>query len=475
MNIRDSVYMDGKWRKPSGNEWLEVENPCTETVVGRVAMGNTADVDTAVTAAGRAFESWSTTSVEEREDFLLRIAEALAERQDEIGDTIAGEMGMPVTWARMLQAGLPIAAFNSFARIIKDYPFAYGADSTHIRREPIGVCGFITPWNYPLHQIAGKVAPAIAAGCTMVLKPSQLAPLNAFLLAEIMEAVGLPPGVFNLVCGSGNEVGQALAAHAGVDMISLTGSTASGVKVARTAAGTVKRVTLELGGKSANILLPDADFEVAVPEGINACFLNSGQTCSALTRMLVPRDRQAEAIEMAVAETETLVMGDSSDEDAFLGPLVSRDQRESVREYIRRGIEEGARLVLGGPEPPAGFVTGYYVRPTIFADVRPEMTIAREEIFGPVLAIIPYDTEEQAVRIANDSIYGLSGAVWSTDLDKARSVAAKLRTGQVFLNGAGFDVYAPFGGYRQSGNGRERSRYGLEEFLEIKAIMGYNP
>ncbi len=474
MKNHDRFYIDGQWVHPVGSETVDVENPCKEEIVARVAMGNTDDVNAAVKAARKSFDSWSQTSIEERADFLLAIAEALTERQDEIGDAISAEMGMPVTWARILQAGLPIAAFNSFAQIIKDYAFAFSRESTHVVREPIGVCGFITPWNYPLHQIAGKVAPAIAAGCTMVLKPSQLAPLNAFLLAEIMDAVGLPPGVFNLVCGSGTEVGQALAAHSDIDMISLTGSTASGVRVARTAAQTIKRVTLELGGKSANILLSDADLEVAVSEGVNACFLNSGQTCSALTRMLVPRKMQAEVIELAIAETETLVMGDTADEDAFLGPLVNARQRESVRQYIRKGIQEGATLVTGGTEPPEGFDIGYYVRPTIFADVNPSMTIAREEIFGPVLAIIPYDSEEEAVRIANDSIYGLSGAVWSADMEKARNVAKRLRTGQVFLNGAGFDVFAPFGGYKQSGNGRERSPYGLEEFLEIKAIMGYH-
>jgi acyl-CoA reductase-like NAD-dependent aldehyde dehydrogenase len=309
----------------------------------------------------------------------------------------------------------------------------------------------------------------------MVLKPSRLAPLNAFILAEIMEQVGVPPGVFNLVCGSGPVVGNAITTHTDVDMLSLTGSTASGVRVAQAGALTIKRVTLELGGKSANILLDDADFEFAVPEGVNNCFLNSGQTCSALTRMLVPADRQSEVVDLARSEAESLVIGDAFDDETFIGPLVDAEQQRSVREYIRKGISEGATLVTGGPEPVDGLGKGFYVKPTIFADVTAKMTIAREEIFGPVLCIIPYKTEAEAIQIANDSIYGLSGSVWSADPERAKQVARQIRTGQVFINGAGFDVHAPFGGYKQSGNGRERSKYGLEEFLEIKAIMGYHP
>lgn len=475
MKTYNSVYIDGKWVKSDSNETFAVINPCNESVVATVAMGNAVDVDNAVKAARKAFASWSQTPVAERADILSKISDALADRQDEIGDTIALEMGMPSTWARMIQAGLPISTFASFSEIVKDYSFEYAQGTTQIIKEPIGVCGFITPWNYPLHQIAGKVAPALAAGCTMVLKPSRLAPLNAFILAEIMEQVGVPPGVFNLVCGSGSVVGNAITTHADVDMLSLTGSTASGVRVAQAGALTIKRVTLELGGKSANILLYDADFEFAVPEGVNNCFLNSGQTCSSLTRMLVPADRQSEVIELARSEAESLVIGDAFDDDVFIGPLVDAGQQRSVREYIEKGIHEGATLVTGGPEPVDGLEKGFYVKPTIFADVRSDMTIAREEIFGPVLCIIPYQTEAEAIQIANDSPYGLSGSVWSADPERAKQVAKQVRTGQVFINGAGFDVHAPFGGYKQSGNGRERSKYGLEEFLEIKAIMGYYP
>ncbi len=475
MKTYNSVYIDGKWVKSDSNETFAVINPCNESVVATVAMGNAVDVDNAVKAARKAFASWSQTTVVERADILSKISDALADRQDEIGDTIALEMGMPSTWARMIQAGLPISTFASFSEIVKDYSFEYAQGTTQIIKESIGVCGFITPWNYPLHQIAGKVAPALAAGCTMVLKPSRLAPLNAFILAEIMEQVGVPPGVFNLVCGSGSVVGNAITTHADVDMLSLTGSTASGIRVAQAGALTIKRVTLELGGKSANILLDDADFEFAVPEGVNNCFLNSGQTCSSLTRMLVPAERQSEVIELARTEAESLVIGDAFDDEVFIGPLVDAGQQRSVREYIQKGIHEGATLVTGGPEPVDGMEKGFYVKPTIFADVRSDMTIAREEIFGPVLCIMPYQTEAEAIQIANDSPYGLSGSVWSADPERAIQVAKQIRTGQVFINGAGFDVHAPFGGYKQSGNGRERSKYGLEEFLEIKAIMGYYP
>ncbi|MBA4367993.1 MAG: aldehyde dehydrogenase family protein [Desulfobacterium sp.] len=475
MKTYNSFYINGKWVKPDSKDTFTVINPCNESVVATVAMGNAVDVDIAVKAAHSAFASWSKTPVVERADILSKISDALADRQDEIGDTIALEMGMPSTWARMIQAGLPISTFASFSEILKDYPFEYAQGTTQIIKEPIGVCGFITPWNYPLHQIAGKVAPALAAGCTMVLKPSRFAPLNAFILAEIMEQVGVPPGVFNLVCGSGSVVGNAITTHTDVDMLSLTGSTASGVRVAQAGALTIKRVTLELGGKSANILLDDADFEFAVPEGVNNCFLNSGQTCSALTRMLVPADRQSEVIAMAKSEAESMVIGDAFDDDVFIGPLVDAEQQRSVRDYIRKGISEGATLVTGGPEPVNGLEKGFYVKPTIFADVTSRMTIAREEIFGPVLCIIPYKTEAEAIQIANDSLYGLSGSVWSANIERAKQVAKQIRTGQVFINGAGFDVHAPFGGYKQSGNGRERSKYGLEEFLEIKAIMGYHP
>lgn len=474
MKTYDHFYIGGKWVAASGGELRDVINPSNEEPIARVAMGNTVDVDRAVASARKAFPAWSHTAVKERSDILLRLSDALAERQDEIGTVIASEMGMPVLWAQMIQVGLPISTFSSFAQIVEEYAFEYAQNSTQIIKEPIGVCAFVTPWNYPLHQIVGKVAPALAAGCTMVLKPSQVAPLNAFLLTEIMNDVGVPPGVFNLVCGAGSEVGQALAEHPGVDMVSITGSTASGIRVAQAGAKTVKRVTLELGGKSANILLDDVDLSLVVPEGVNACFMNSGQTCSALTRMLVPAAMQAEVVEIAKEEAENMVVGDAFDDESFLGPLVDASQQQSVMAYIRRGIEEGATLVTGGPEKPEGLEKGYFVKPTVFANVKPGMTIAQEEIFGPVLSIIPYETEEEAVQIANNSIYGLSGAVWSEDHERAVRVARQIRTGQVFINGAEFDIFAPFGGYKQSGNGRERSKYGLEEFLEIKAVIGYN-
>ncbi|MFH2064846.1 MAG: aldehyde dehydrogenase family protein [Pseudomonadota bacterium] len=474
MKQYDKFFINGKWVEPSGKGRRDIINPSNEEVIAVIPMGNADDVNRAVAAAREAFPSWSRTSVQERAEILSRLSDALAEHQDELGRIIASEMGMPVLWAQMIQVGLPISTFSSFSQIVMEYPFEYARNNSQIVKEPIGVCGFITPWNYPLHQIVGKVAPAIAAGCTMILKPSRMAPLNAFRLTEIIAEAGLPKGVFNLVCGSGAEVGHAISAHPDIDMVSITGSTSSGIRVAKTGAETVKRVTLELGGKSANILLDDVDFSLAVPEGVGACFLNSGQTCSALTRMLVPADRQAEVVEIAKVEVENMVIGDAFDDETFLGPLVSAEQQKSVMDYIRKGMDEGAALVTGGPERPEGLEKGYFVKPTIFADVKPHMTIAREEIFGPVLSIIPYQTEEEAIRIANDSIYGLSGSVWSSDRERAKKVAKQMRTGQVFINGAEFDIFAPFGGYKQSGNGRERSKYGLEEFLEIKAIMGYN-
>ncbi len=469
-----NLYINGSWVPSQSTDTIEVINPSTETPFAIVAMGNEADVDLAVEAARLALPSWSATSVNTRVDLLKKISEALTARQTEIGDMIATEMGMPAPWAGMIQVGLPIAAFSSFADILTDYEFEYAMAGTQIIKEPIGVCGFITPWNYPLHQIVGKVAPALAAGCTMVLKPSQLAPINAFLLAEVLDDAGVPPGVFNLVSGAGSKVGKAISGHPDIDMVSITGSTQSGIKVAQSGAETIKRTTLELGGKSPNLLLEDADFSAAVAKGVSDCFLNSGQTCSALTRMIVPSSRQAEVVEIAVATAESLVVGGAFDTGAYIGPLVDSDQQQSVTGYINKGIEEGARLVTGGPGRPEVPDKGYFVKPTIFADVKPDMIIAQEEIFGPVLCIIPYETEDEAIRIANDSLYGLSGAVWSADLKRARNAARQIKTGQVFINGAGFDINAPFGGYKQSGNGRERSKYGLEEFLEIKAAIGYN-
>ncbi|MBU3914131.1 aldehyde dehydrogenase family protein [bacterium] len=468
------LYINGAWVSSQGNDTIAVVNPSTEEAFASVVMGNEEDVNLAVASARQAFQSWSTTPVPTRVNLLTKISEAMTARQNEIGDTIAMEMGMPAPWARMIQAGLPIATFASFSKILADYSFKESMGGTRILKEAIGVCGFITPWNYPLHQIVGKVAPALAAGCTMILKPSQLAPLNAFILAEILHEVGVPPGVFNLVSGAGSRVGQAISAHPDIDLVSITGSTRSGIKVAQSGAETIKRTTLELGGKSANLLLEDADFATAVAKGVYDCFLNSGQTCSALTRMIVPINRQEEVIKIAKATAESLVIGGAFDEGVYIGPLVDKGQQDSVRGYISKGIEEGATLVTGGIDIPPNLSKGYFVKPTIFADVKPNMTIAQEEIFGPVLSIIPYRNEKEAIEIANDSLYGLSGAVWSANVDRARNVAKQMRTGQVFINGAGFDINAPFGGYKQSGNGRERSKYGLEEFLEIKAVMGYN-
>ena len=466
------IYVNGSWVSPFGKDVIDVVNPCNEEVIARVTMANEKDVDNAVKSAREAFPAWSKTSVAERSALMIKLSKALAARQDEIGDTIAREMGMPAPLARMIQAGLPIAALDSFVSILNDYQFEYPMGRTTIVKEAIGVCGFITPWNYPLHQIMGKVAPAIAAGCTMVVKPSQIAPLNSYILAEIMDEIGMPPGVFNLVVGAGSNVGHALASHPDVDMVSLTGSTSSGVKVMQAAANTIKRVTLELGGKSPNVLLEDADFNTAVMKGVYGAFLNSGQTCIALSRMIVPADRQKEVAEMAANTVKTMKMGDAFAEGMYLGPMVDGNQQKSVRGYIEAGIREGATLVIGGPEQPEGLDKGYYVKPTVFADVKQEMTIAREEIFGPVLVIMPYKTEEEAIEIANGTVYGLSGSVWSGDIERARRVAKEIRSGQVFVNGGDFDINAPAGGYKQSGIGRERSKYGLEEYLEIKALIG---
>ncbi len=473
MEEYDRLYIGGQWVAPEINAPIDVINPCTQQPVARVAMGGLADVDRAVAQARKALPQWAATPAARRVKLLNDLADAMEARQDEIGDTISREMGMPSVWSRMIQAGLPVAASRSMAAILKGYEFQAPLGTTMVVREPVGVCGFITPWNYPLHQIIGKVAPALAAGCTMVLKPSQLAPLNAFILADIMDKLDLPPGVFNLVTGTGSQVGEAISAHPGIDMVSLTGSTRSGVLVAQAAARTIKRVTLELGGKSPNVLLADADFDAAVSKGMFNCYLNSGQTCTALSRMIVPKDRQEEVIDMAMAAIAVMEMGDAFDDQVYLGPMVDGDQQASVRNYIKSGTAQGATLVTGGPEQPETLPKGYFVKPTIFADVTPEMTIAKEEIFGPVLCIMPYDTEDQAVAIANDTVYGLSGSVWSGDLEKARTVAGRLACGQVFINGADFDVNAPAGGYKQSGLGRERSRFGLEEYLEVKAMIGY--
>jgi aldehyde dehydrogenase (NAD+) len=471
VNVRDKIYIGGEWVSSSGGGVLEVINATTEQVMGSVPDGTAADVDAAVAAARAAFESWSQTSVQERADWMAKIASALGARMDEIAALIAQEVGMPLKLSTMIQAGLPTTTFSSMPQLLAETEWEEQVGNSLIVREPVGVVAAITPWNYPLHQIAAKVAPAMAAGCTVVLKPSQVAPLNAALLADVIDEVGLPAGVFNLVTGRGSVIGEALALHPDVDAISFTGSTTAGRKVSEAAAGTIKRVALELGGKSPNIILEDADLEPAIKDGVAKCFLNSGQTCSALTRMLVPRSRLAEAEQIAGAVAEFFKPGDPFAEGTMLGPLVSEEQRELVRGYIEKGSAEGAKLVTGGVEPPEGLEQGYFVAPTVFSEVTTGMTIAQEEIFGPVLVLMPYEDEEEAVAIANDSIYGLAGGVWSGDQEHAKSVARRIRTGQVEINGGAFNPLAPFGGYKQSGYGRELGKYGLEEFLQIKSLQ----
>ncbi len=474
MKTYDKFYINGQWASPAGNETLDVINPATEEVCGVVPMGAAADIDAAVAAAKEAFPSWSALSAEDRAQYLDKIGEIIQRRMGEFANTICEEMGMPLPMATAIQVGMPMANFGNYARIARTYEFDHAQGKTQIVKEPIGVCGFITPWNFPLHQIVAKVAPALAAGCTMVVKPTEMAPLCAFMLCEVFEEAEVPAGVFNLVNGLGPIVGEALAAHPDVDMISFTGSTRAGKRVAELAAQTVKRVTQELGGKSPNILLVDDDFPTAVAAGLQGCYLNSGQTCSAPTRMLVPRDRQKEAIAIAKETVESLNFNDPKAEGTTHGPIVHAAQFEKVRDLIKQGIEEGATLVTGGADRPEGLEKGYFVQPTVFADVRNDMKIAQEEIFGPVLSIIPYDDEAQAIKIANDSIYGLAGGVWSGDKDRAIRVARQMRTGQVAINDAGFDINAPFGGYKQSGNGRELGEFGIEEYLETKALLGFN-
>jgi acyl-CoA reductase-like NAD-dependent aldehyde dehydrogenase len=471
MQVRDKLYINGQWTAPKGIQSIDVINASTEEVMGRVPEGTKADVDAAVAAARAAFKSWSTTSAAERAGFLLKIHEGLKARAEEIGKLIAGEVGMPLKLATMIQVGSPTATFGIYAKLLGNFSFEEKVGNSLVVREPVGVVAAITPWNYPLHQIAAKVAAALAAGCTVVLKPSEVAPLNAFVLAEIIDAAKLPAGVFNLVTGYGPVVGEALAKHPDVDMVSFTGSTRAGKRVSELASATVKRVALELGGKSASVILDDADLAAAVKGTVNACFLNSGQTCSAHTRMLVPASKYEEAAKIAVELAKGFTVGDPFGGAAKLGPLVSNVQRERVRGYIKKGMDEGAQLLIGGPDAPDGLAKGYYVKPTVFGKVDPNATIAQEEIFGPVLSIITYKDEDEAVAIANNTPYGLAGAVWSKDEEHAKKVARRIRAGQVDINGGPFNLQAPFGGFKQSGKGRELGRFGLEEFLEYKSLQ----
>ncbi len=473
MGHRIQFYIGGEWVDPIDEQRLDVINPATEQVIGEVAMGGVEDVDRAVAAAVAAFDSFSQTSREERVELLSRIVDVYKNRLPEVAKAISEEMGAPIGLAMAAQAPAGLGHFLSTLSVLKRFEFEQDIGSSRVIREPAGVCGLITPWNWPINQIACKVAPALAAGCTMVLKPSEVAPFNAILFAEILDAAGVPAGVFNLVNGDGPTVGAAISSHPDVDMMSFTGSTRAGIEVARNAAPTVKRVAQELGGKSANIILDDADFAAAISRDVFGVCTNSGQSCNAPTRMLVPNARMDEAAEIAKAAAAQVKVGDPNSGDTTIGPVVSAVQFEKIQGLIEKGIEEGAKLECGGPGRPDGLNAGYYVKPTVFSHVTNDMTIAREEIFGPVLSLIGYEDDDDAVRIANDTSYGLSGYV-SGQSDRARSVARRIRTGNVHLNGAPVDNKAPFGGYKQSGNGREWGQYGFEEFLEVKAIMGYN-
>ncbi len=468
-------YIDGQWTDPVTPRTLDVINPSTEEVASRISLGSAADVDKAVQAARRAFESFSRTSRDERVALLEKVLAIYKRRADEVAQAISLEMGAPLWLSKAAQAAMGTAHLKTTLAVLKNFEFETVQGTSATLYEPVGVVGMITPWNWPINQIMCKVAPALAAGCTVILKPSEIAPLSGILVAEIMDEAGVPPGVFNLVNGDGPGVGEAMSVHPGIDMMTFTGSTRAGIAVAKAAADTVKRVAQELGGKSANIVLQDADIEKAVKQGVQACFTNSGQSCNAPTRMFVPRAKQDQAMAVARTVAEKTQVADAMAEGMAMGPVVSQAQFSKIQGLIQKGIDEGATLVAGGTGRPEGLSKGYFVKPTVFADVNNDMTIAREEIFGPVLVMIPYDTEEDAIRMANDSPYGLSGYVQSGSLEHARQVAARLRTGMVHLNGAGPDVGAPFGGYKQSGNGREWGEHGFREFLEVKAVMGYEP
>lgn len=464
------LFIDGRWQQPLGQGMAEVIDPASEAVAGKVPLCNEADVERAVQAARRAFADWSRTPSSVRAGYIRALVEQLKARADEMAAVITSELGMPVQWCRPVQVDGPIVGLEQYIELAGLMDDVREVGNSLVYREAVGVCAFINPWNYPLHQLIGKLAPALAAGCTVVVKPSQETPLHAFVLAEMIEAIGLPAGVFNLVSGPGSKVGEALARHPLVDMVSFTGSTGAGVRVSQAAAPSVKRVCLELGGKSPLLIGADADLDAAVRYGVQDVMINSGQTCTALTRMLLPASRYAEALDIAVDEVRGLVMGDPQDPRSFLGPMCSAGQRRTVQEYIRVGQEEGARLLCGGGTAP-GFARGFYLPPTLFADVDNRMRIAQEEIFGPVLCLIPYADEAEAIALANDSPFGLSSAVWAGSRDKALQLARQLRAGQCFVNGGAFNYQAPFGGYKQSGNGREWGEEGLAEFVEVKAIQ----
>ena len=474
MSNRQKFYINGAWVQPCTDATLAVVNPATEEPIDVVAMGGAADVDKAVAAAKAAFETFSQTSREERVALLERIIAAYGARMGEVAEVISQEMGAPLPLAKAAQAPAGIGHFMTTLEVLKTFAFEEDIGTSRVIREPAGVCGFITPWNWPINQIACKVAPALAAGCTMVLKPSEVAPLNAILFTEILDEAGVPAGVFNLVNGDGPTVGVALSSHPDVDMMSFTGSTRAGVEVARNAAPTIKRVAQELGGKSANIILDDANFQEAITRDVFGMCMNSGQSCNAPTRMLVPEGRMEEAAAIAKAAAENVKVGDPSAQGTTIGPVVSEVQFNKIQGLIEKGIEEGAKLETGGPGRPHGLNRGYYVKPTVFSHVTNDMTIAREEIFGPVLSLIGYQDDEEAVRIANDTVYGLSGYISSGNPERAKAIARRIRTGNIHLNGASVDNKAPFGGYKQSGNGREWGAHGFEEFLEVKAIMGYS-
>lgn len=475
MRILSKFYVDGQWVEPSSGEALDIVNPATERSFGRVALGNASDVDRAVEAAKRAFRTFSETTPRERKELLDRLIAGYRARYSDLVAAITEEIGAPKRFSNQTQVGLALKHFEKASELLEGYSFEFMLDGDLIRREAFGVCGMITAWNWPLNLIASKVAPALAAGCTMVLKPSEFAPISPYILAEIIDDAGFPAGVFNLINGTGPVVGAAIASHPDVDLVSFTGSLRGGVEVARAAAPTVKRVHQELGGKSANVVLPDADLKLAVPDAVRRCFINSGQSCIAPTRLLVQNEQLAETLELARKTASAIVVGDPESEATDLGPLANRAQFQRVQAMIQLGIDEGATLVCGGLGRPNTQNQGFFVKPTVFSDVLPTMKIAQEEIFGPVLSILSYETVEDAIEIANSTVYGLAAYVFSSDLSRASQVARRLRAGRVFVNGAPTNATAPFGGYKQSGNGREVGVFGLEEFLEIKAVLGGIP